>query len=714
MRSSCEPLVLVVDDDAGQRCLTSAALQQGGFASLEAEDGERALSLFQREMPDLVLLDVIMPGLDGFAVCEALRRQPGGQDVPIIVVTSLDDLDSIERAYAAGATDFITKPIQGLVLSHRIRHVLRAKQAWQRLRESEARFRTLVQATGSVILVLDRQGWILEVNPAAEKLYPFQRGGRVEPDFMERLPPIDGWDDSEGSLCCESTIRALDGDEHILLWSISRFASAEGATAGWVVVGRDITQRRQADERARFLAHHDALTHLPNRTLLLEQLQKTIELARTRSQSLAVLFLGLDRFKRINDSLGHRVGDLLLQQVAVRLQGCLRSADYVCPVLSDPPLPQDLLARSGGDEFIILLTEPRQLDTAARVAQRILETLSKPFVIENHELFVTCSIGVARYPYDGANVDTLLKNADTALYHAKNEGRNHFRFYSSRMQAATIQNIEMEKLLRQALARQELVLHYQPQVNLNSGRIVGVEALLRWQHPVLGSVAPAEFIPLAEETGLIVPIGEWVIRTACAQARIWQEIGLPPLRMAVNLSPCQFADTQLTSMIAGILRETGLRSDFLELEITESLLMKDGIIDTLRALKRLDVRLAIDDFGTGYSNLGYLRRFPIDRLKIDQSFVQDIGRENDDQAIAAAIIAMAHSLRLSVIAESVETETQLAFLQALRCDEAQGFLFGRPHPSEQITTLLCSHPQLPGFGWLSTGGAAPRPQERIG
>ncbi|HPE71169.1 MAG TPA: diguanylate cyclase, partial [Candidatus Competibacter sp.] len=436
MRSSCEPLVLVVDDDAGQRCLTSAALQQGGFASLEAEDGERALSLFQRETPDLVLLDVIMPGLDGFAVCEALRRQPGGQDVPIIVVTSLDDLDSIERAYAAGATDFITKPIQGLVLSHRIRHVLRAKQAWQRLRESEARFRTLVQATGSVILVLDRQGWILEVNPAAEKLYPFQRGGRVEPDFMERLPPVDSWDDSEGSLCCESTIRALDGDEHILLWSISRFASAEGATAGWVVVGRDITQRRQADERARFLAHHDSLTRLPNRILLLEQLQKAIELARIRSQSLAVLFLGLDRFKRINDSLGHRVGDLLLQQVAVRLQGCLRSADYVCPVPSDPPLPQDLLARSGGDEFIILLTEPRQLDTAARVAQRILETLSKPFVIENHELFVTCSIGVARYPRDGTNVDTLLKNADTALYHAKNEGRNHFRFYSSRMQAA--------------------------------------------------------------------------------------------------------------------------------------------------------------------------------------------------------------------------------------------------------------------------------------
>lgn len=674
-----------------QRLLTIATLDKEGFAMLEAEDGGQALLLAQRERPDLVLLDVMMPGLDGFAVCAALRRQPGGQDLPILMVTSLDDPEAIDRAYQAGATDFITKPIQWLVLHQRIRYILRASQGLRKLRDSEERFRTLVRSAGSVILVFDSQGRVLEFNPAAEKLYPFQQGKPVGADFMDSLPRLHDRPEFEGVLGGESAIRALDGSEHILLWTVARFTNGEGVTTGWVAIGQDITLRRRADERIRFLAYYDHLTRLPNRVLLQERLRETLELAKTRARSLAVLFLDLDQFKRINDSLGHRAGDVLLQEVAVRLQDCLRTTDYVCPASSDPSLPRDLLARLGGDEFVILLTEAHDADAASAVAQRILTVIAKPFLIEKKEIFTTCSIGVALYPHDGADMDTLLKNADVALYHAKHEGRNNHQFYSDARHAAAVQNIEMESLLREALARQELTLHYQPQVDISNGRIVGVEALLRWRNPALGDVAPADFIPLAEKTGSIVPIGEWVLRAACAQARLWRELGLPPLRVAVNLSPRQFVDPHLTALIAQILRETGLRPELLELEITESLLVKDSVIDILLGLKRLGVRLALDDFGTGYSNLGYLRRFPLDCIKIDKSFVQEITGKNDERTIAAAVVAMARGLRLDVIAEGVETETQLAFLRAIHCEKMQGFLFGRPSSAEHITQLLRDH-----------------------
>lgn len=707
MRSSHgRPLILVVDDDPVQRFLASNTLDQGEFTILEAGDGEQALCLFQREKPDLVLLDVVMPGLDGFAVCAALRQQPEGRDVPILMFTSLDDLESTERAYEAGATDFITKPIQWLVLYQRVRYILRASQTLLELRDSEERFRTLVQAAGSVILVLDHQDRVLEFNPAAEKFYLFQRGERVDTDFMALLPRIDDGEKSSQLVGYESTILSLSGSEHTLIWNVSQLVDANGSTTGRVFVGQDITIRRRSEEHIRFLAFYDHLTRLPNRALLQEQLRESIELAKLRSQPLAVLFLDLDQFKRVNDPLGHRVGDLLLQEVAVRLQDCLCSVDYVYAAQAELPIPQDLLARLGGDEFVILLAEAGCPDAVSAVAQRILSAISKPFIIEGKEIFTSCSIGAALYPDDGSDIDTLLKNADAALYHAKNQGRNNHQFYSDWMNSMVVQTIEMEGLLRKALACQELTLHYQPQVNINSGKIVGVEALLRWQNPVLGSVAPAQFITLAEETGLIVPIGEWVIRTACAQARCWRETGLPPLRMSINLSPRQFVDTDLTTLITQVLRENDLPPDLLELEITESLLMKENVIDILLALKQLGVRLAIDDFGTGYSNLSYLRQFPIDHLKIDKSFVKDIDGQSSEQAISVAIIAMARSLHLGVIAEGVENEVQLAFLRAASCDEMQGFIFSRPYPAEYITIMLQDH-------YIPTVGSRRRSTTRI-
>lgn len=815
------PLVLVVDDDAGQRLLTSASLLQGGFSVLEAVDGEQALHLFQREQPDIMLLDVVMPGLDGFAVCEALRQRPGGQHLPIIMITGLDDTASIERAYQVGATDFITKPIQWLILHHRVRYILRANQALLALQESEERFRTLIQATSSVILVLDQEGQVLEFNRAAEKLYPFHRGEPIEKEFRILLPFTRDWNILGEPGNCESIIRTLDGNEHTLLWNVSQFTDVDGVVTGLVIVGQDITARRQAEENMRklsyaveqnpisilitdtqgnieyanpkfaevsgysleeihgktpyflqadtlsieayqrlqkvvasgelwqgelcsrrkdgelfweaahvsalyapsgkithfvwlreditarkqaeakihTLAYYDPLTQLPNRVMLQEQLREAIETARRHTQLLAVMLVDLDQFKRINDSLGHQIGDLLLQRVADRLQECLRHNDYVCLARPEAPFSQDILARVGGDEFVILLTEIKQPDDVIRVAQRIQAIMTKPFVIENNDIFTGCSIGIALYPYDGADMETLLKNADNALYHAKDQGRNNYQLYSDWMNTAAVQRLELENHLRKAFDNGELTLHYQPQVALESGRITGVEALLRWHSSSLGTVSPINFIPVAEETGLIIPIGEWVIRAACMQAKVWQDACLPPLRMAINLSPRQVTDPDLPGRVKQILQETGLQPDLLELEITESILMKEGALEILESLKKLGVQLCIDDFGTGYSNLSYLRCFPIARLKIDRVFIQDIGQKSEDSAIASAITAMAHSLRLEVVAEGVETDFQLAFLQGLGCDEMQGYYFSRPQPPEQIAALLCDYGGIWDRGW---------------
>ncbi|MCB1823635.1 MAG: EAL domain-containing protein [Candidatus Competibacteraceae bacterium] len=814
-RRTKRPLILIVDDDEGQRLLAGASLREGGFTILEAGSGEQALEVFRQHQPDLVLLDVVMPGMDGFTTCAALRDLVGGRTVPIVMVTGLDDVESIEQAYQAGATDFLTKPIQWLILHHRVRYILRASWTLRDLQNSEERFRTLVNAAGSVIMVLDRKGRVVEFNPVAERFFSLRRGGPVTADFADALPVTSDWSALLGSSqSFESTIRALNGDEHILLWSLSGFADAEGVVAGLVIVGQDVTARRRAEEsmrklsyaieqnpisvlitdingvieyanpkfsevsgylleeirgknpyflqtntlsaeeyqrmnqlvvnggvwqgelcsrrkngdffwesthisairnphgaithfvwlredisdrkraeeRIRFLAYYDNLTHLPNRLMLQERLREAMEISRMHSCLLAVMFLDLDQFKRINDSLGHRAGDLLLQQVANRLQECLRFSDQVHIARPDTPLPQDLLARLGGDEFVIVLTEFNHADVVTQVARRVLEVMAKPFVVNDKEVFTGCSIGIALYPCDGDDMEVLLKHADTALYHAKDRGRNNYQMFSHSMNVAATQRLVLESHLRKALQNEEMTLYYQPQLTLDSGRVTGVEALLRWNSPELGLVSPLDFIPIAEETGLIVAIGEWVLRTACAQARVWRTVdGLSDLRMAVNLSPRQFSDPHFLKRIAMALQETGLPAELLELEITESLLMQEGLLESLHSLKRLGVKLSIDDFGTGYSNLRYLQRFPLDRLKIDKSFVKDIDCKPHHDTIAATVIAMARSLRLSVIAEGVETKSQLAILRALDCDEIQGYYFSRPQPPEKLLGILKSH-----------------------
>jgi diguanylate cyclase (GGDEF)-like protein len=446
--------------------------------------------------------------------------------------------------------------------------------------------------------------------------------------------------------------------------------------------------RRQAEDRIRQLAYYDDITGLPNRAFFKERLSQVLETARRHGRSLALLFLDLDNFKRINDTLGHSVGDDLLIEVARRLLANLRTSDAIAQGAAVPD--REGLARLGGDEFTVLLSELAQAKDAGLVAARLLEALSRPLVLGGHEITVTMSIGVAVYPDDGGDVETLLKSADMAMYFAKRQGRNGFQFYTEAMHSAALERLTMENCLRRALELGEFSVHYQPVMDIATGEVSGVEALARWHSAQLGDVSPAEFIPLAEETGLILPIGDWVLRTACAQCKAWRDAGIALPRVAVNISVLQFAQDGFAEHVAAIVAEAGLEASALELEITESLLMKDGeaALITLRELKDLGVHLAIDDFGTGYSSLSYLKQFPIDRLKIDRTFVCAVNTDPQDQAIATAVIAMADSMHLEVTAEGVETEGQLQFLSEHKCKEAQGYYLSRPLSAPQAGTFL--------------------------
>jgi diguanylate cyclase (GGDEF)-like protein len=438
----------------------------------------------------------------------------------------------------------------------------------------------------------------------------------------------------------------------------------------------DLEERKRVELSIRHMAHHDALTGLPNRTLFHDRLTHAMAQADRYHQKLAVLFLDLDRFKAINDTLGHNVGDQLLKIAAERLRSCVRDCDTV--------------ARFGGDEFTVIVDDIMEVQDAAVVAQKILDTLSQPYNLHGHEVFISVSVGITLYPTDDESADNLLRNADSAMYRAKEYGRNNYQFYVADMNVKARARLMLESSLRRALDRGEFTLYYQPRVDLFSGRVIGAEALLRWRHPEIGLVPPVEFIPILEETGMIIPVGDWVLRQASQQNRAWQDMGLPPIRMAVNLSVRQFIQKDLAESVLRVLEQVGLAPEYMELEITEDLLLEHNQtnIITLTKLRNHGIHISIDDFGTGYSSLSYLKRLPIDTLKIDQSFVRDIDTDPDNKAIASAIIAMANSLHLNVLAEGVETDEQLAFLRAQGCNEIQGFSFSRPLPADEFERLL--------------------------
>ena len=700
-----QPLVLVVDDDLTINLLVSTALEQAGFRVEQVENGRQAVERFERVHPEVVVMDVMMPEMDGFAACAELRRQPSGARVPILMMTGLDDHESIDRAFDAGATDFITKPINYTLLGHRVRYLLRASAAMRDLRESERRL-----ATAQRIARLGHWDWRLDqdVLHLSEEVCRIVGLDPARPEtplqaLLDRVPEQDrsrvrAWfaeiREQGQSVGINHWILNAAGDRCHVRQQVEAVFDESQRIARLYGTLQDITELQRAEERIRQLAFIDSLTRLPNRELFKDRLSAALRLAKRHGRRVGLLFLDLDNFKRINDTLGHSVGDLLLQATAERLKLSLRTSDTIARVEADDR--DETIARLGGDEFTLLLPEVRRSEDVAVVAERIQANLSQPLVLAGHEVFITPSIGIALFPEDGDDPETLLKNADMAMYLAKRQGRNLYRFYDSTLNEVALKRLTMENQLRKAIEQNELSIHYQPQLDLPSGRISGVEALLRWQSAVLGAVSPADFIPLAEETGLIIPIGEWVLRTACRQARAWQDAGIGLQRMAVNISVLQFVQPSFPGLVARILEETGLAPEALELEITESLLMKDpeGATLTLQALKDLGVQLAIDDFGTGYSSLSRLKQLPLDRLKIDKAFVREVNSQPDDAAIATAVIAMAESMGLRVIAEGVENEAQLRFLKSKHCDEVQGYYLSRPLPVGEITAMLDRHQQV--------------------
>ncbi|HXM78361.1 MAG TPA: EAL domain-containing protein [Thermoanaerobaculia bacterium] len=564
------------------------------------------------------------------------------------------------------------------------RDVSERKRSEDALRASEARYRTLFERNLAGVYRTTLDGRILDCNDSFARVFGYGRREEVlgqpawdlYPSPADRERAILRLQERHVLANYEQCLRRKDGT---LVWVLESQTLIEGVDGkpemieGTII---DITERKRAEEQVKHLAFHDALTGLPNRLLLNDRLTMAVLQAHRSNHRLALLFLDLDRFKMINDSLGHSIGDDLLRRVAERLGGCVREGDTI--------------ARLGGDEFTVLVPGLPDDEDAAKIAHKILEAIRLPFFIDRRELFVTTSIGVAIYPTDGNDAETLIRNADTAMYRAKEQGRDNSQLYTAAMNSKALERLSLENRLRQAIQNEELVVYYQPIVDLETNRIRSAEALVRWQHPDLGLLPPLEFISLAEVSGLIVPIGEWVLETACSQVRVWHRNGFPEITVAVNLSARQFQQADLVSRIVEALRVSGLPPESLELEITESNAMQNAeiSISTLQDLKNLGVHLSMDDFGTGYSSLNYLKRFPIDRLKIDQSFVRDVTHDPDDAAIASAMIAMAHNLHLSVVAEGVETEMQLAFLREQRCDEMQGYLFSPPVEPERFEELL--------------------------
>jgi len=677
-----KPVILVADDDEMQRFLIGESLEAEGFQVELAADGAAALERCETLRPDVLLLDVVMPGMDGYAVCAALRALPFGDQLPIVMATGQNDLDSIARAYDAGATDFIAKPINWTLLRHRIRYVYRAGRTLKQLKASELRL-----AEAQRIAQLGSWEWTvgcdhLRCSPEVLRIFglPGPSGDVPLVQLLEPIHPDDrfgfegalrGLDSSTRTFASEFRLEAADNSDQVVDDLTEGHQTLKGTF-------QDVTERRLAEARLYHLAHHDTLTGLPNRSLFQDRLGQALKRASREGLDAAAFCIDIYKFKDINDTFGHGTGDKVLQQIAVRLQNEVRGGDTV--------------ARLSGDEFAIAQIGLMQPGDAERLSHRLLSVLSKPFDIDGQDAFVDGCIGVAIGPHDANEPEQLLIKADMALHRAKADGPGVCCFFEGGMDVAFKNRKSIENDLRLALSEEWFELHYQPQVAVDSGAVVGIEALLRLRHPEKGLMMPDKFIAIAEETGLIVPIGTWVLRAACQQVMAWQRNGLPPIRVAVNLSPIQFQERNLTETIMAGLEESGLDPALLEVEITENILIRDtaAVIDVLHKLKALGVQIAMDDFGTGYSSLGYLQRFPFDRIKIDRSFINDINDNQESAAIVGAVIALSKRLKMSTTAEGIETIEQLHCLQNEGCDEAQGYYFSRPLPASELIDRINS------------------------
>jgi diguanylate cyclase (GGDEF)-like protein/PAS domain S-box-containing protein len=788
-------VVLVVDDDEAARLMMATTLEQAGFDVLTAANCAVARAIFEQQKLHIILLDVLLPDGDGFTLCAEFLQHPRGRDLPIAMVTGLDDVESISLAYQSGATDFITKPVSWGTLPYRIQYILRASHAFVDLSVSESKTRALLSAIPDIIMRVQRDGKVLDmqvgsyvydmgewitqgegqafgylpqgifqsVSSAINSVLTSREMQLLEFQWSQDAERVRFWEarilprDREEVLMVvreitqrkkqdtqlrlwakvfegsNEAIMITDGDLHIISvnrayqtmmgfteaevvgvdtktvgaklhthsffrnlvsvlkeqghwqgelsnqrkngeifpswYSISLVSNAQGEPENYIAIFNDITEFKNSRAQIDFLAHHDNLTGLPNRVLLNDRLEMAINTATRQSEKVGVLFIDLDRFKNVNDSLGHSVGDQLLIEAAKRLSSTVRTGDTV--------------SRLGGDEFVVLFPKVKDEANLADLTIKLRDVLQHPYSIGGISLHITPSIGIAVFPDDGDSVNTLIKNADAAMYLAKEKGRNNYQFYTPLLNSRTLDRLKLESDLRLALDEGGFELHYQPQIFAHSGNLWGAEALVRWRHPERGLVSPADFIPLAEETGLIIPLGEWVFAEAARQVTAWRKQGLPNLVVSVNISAVQFRKDNFVERIKTILKEEGALASSLELELTESILMHDmeSSIATLKYLRELGFRIAIDDFGTGFSSLNYLRRLPVNVLKIDQSFVREMLAEQASLAIVESIISLAHSLGKETIAEGVETQAELDVLTERGCQLMQGYYFSKPLPA---------------------------------
>jgi diguanylate cyclase (GGDEF)-like protein/PAS domain S-box-containing protein len=697
--------IMVVDDHPVNLGVVGEHLENSNYNVIVAQDGMEALKRAALIHPDLILMDVMMPGIDGFETCRRLKADPITADIPVIFMTALVDVTDKVAAFQCGGVDYISKPFEVEELQVRVQTHLALKEAQTHLarqnavlqveiearteaesslKKSEMGYRRLFETAHDGILLIDAQSQrIIDANPAIMAMLQCDAADLLS----KRLGELGAFACNRACQACVADIARLQHckyddwtlhagkDSAIHVEVIGLLYDADDRPVIQLNI-RDITDRKTAEARVRYLATHDALTGLPNRTLLSDRLEQAIAMGRRNAQSVAVMMLDLDHFKHINDSLGHHVGDILLQTVADRLLSCLRDSDTA--------------ARLGGDEFVILLNDIHDLGAIDTVASKVLYELKRAFAIGQHNLNIGGSIGVSLFPKDGEDANNLLRAADTAMYDAKGNGRGVYRMFTPAMNEATVRRQELASDIRAACANGEFSLHYQPQLSLDGLEVTGMEALLRWDHPREGLVLPALFVPLLEELGLMAEVGDWVLKEACQQNMLWRQGGMPPMRISVNVSAQQFYRGDIVGSVKSALDCSGMPAQWLELELTEGLTLDDteATIGIMHDLKALGVQLTLDDFGTGWSSLSYLRRFPLDRIKIDRSFMSEVTTQANAAAVVQGIFSLAQNLGLSCVAEGVENTDQLAYLKTQLCSEIQGFLFSRPLCAKDVEHFM--------------------------
>jgi diguanylate cyclase (GGDEF)-like protein/PAS domain S-box-containing protein len=684
--------LLLIDDDTSHVTVFADALSNATDGPFEGECVKSLAEGIERLKGEeiwAIFLNLSLPDSYGLETYDKLASAVPG--VPTLILAGARDVDVALEALRHGAKDYLLEDhLDRDSFVRAIRNMAERKTAEEMLFTEKERAQVTLDSIGDAVLSTDLEGKVTYLNVVAEKITGWTRAEAAGKDINEVFVIIDG---STREPCANPLRSAIqknrtvgltpncilirrDGTEFAIEDSAAPIHDQHGLATGAVIVFHDVSVARAMGAEMSHMAQHDILTNLPNRTLLQDRLTQAIATASRNDSRIAVLFLDLDGFKHINDSLGHATGDRLLQFVAKRLLAAVRTSDTVC--------------RLGGDEFVILLSDVAHAGDAGVKAGKILSALSAPFEMEQITLRITASVGVTTYPEDGQSAELLMRNADLAMYQAKEKGRSNYQFYEKGMNVRALERQSIEGDLRFALERDEFIMYYQPKIDLKSGGITGVEALVRWQHPERGLVGPVQFISIAEDCGLMLPMGRWALRESCRQAKAWQDAGLPPIEMAVNVSSVEFRNDEFLESISTILKETGLEPRYLELELTESVLMQHAefSVPVLQKLKAMGVRLAIDDFGTGYSSLSYLRQFPIDTLKVDQSFIHEINADTDEATIISAVINMGCRMKHRVIAEGVETAEQLAFLRAHGCDEGQGYYFSRPMPAAETAKLL--------------------------